>query len=162
MSENVTVQIFGKAIPFTKENQKATAQTLAARVTDGDVDPIEAYTTIKAMAECLNAFLKDKNVMEATVSACEKHGRFGASYNGANICVAEVGVKYDFSVCHDPEWDELAKQKAEIEAQLKAREAFLRTVPGQQTIVSEETGQVVTIYPPAKSSSTSVKVTFAK
>lgn len=162
MSENVTVQIFGKAIPFTKENQKATAQTLVAKVADGDVDPIEAYTTIKAMVECLNVFLKDKNVMEATVSACEKHGRFGANYNGANICVAEVGVKYDFSVCQDPEWDELAKQKAEIEAKLKAREAFLRTIPGQQTIVSEETGAVVTVYPPAKSSSTSVKVTFAK
>lgn len=162
MSENALVQIFGKAIPFTKENQKATAQSLVAKVVGGDADPITVFSTIKAMVECLTIFLKSKEVVDATINACEKYGKNGANYNGANLCIAEAGVKYDFSTCNDPEWNDLAKQKAELEAKLKARETFLRGIPGKQTILDEETGEVSTIYAPAKTSSTTVKVTFAK
>lgn len=156
------IQIFGKAVPFTKENQKATATALAEKVTNGEVDPVMTFATAKAMSDCLSQFLKDKGVMEATVAAVEKYGRTGAIFNGANLCVAEVGVKYDFSVCDDPEWTELSKQKAELEAKLKARETFLRGIPRQATIINEDTGEMSTIFPPAKTSSTSIKVTFAK
>lgn len=162
MSENSSVQIFGKAIPFTKETQKATAENLVAQVVNGEADPITVFTTVKAVVECLNIFLKSKEVVETTVAACERYGYSGAICNGANLCVAEVGVKYDFSVCNDPEWNELAKQKAEIEARLKVREKFLRGIPRQATVINEETGELSTLFPPAKSSSTTVKVTFAK
>lgn len=162
MSENALVQIIGRAIPFTKENQKATAQNLVAKVVDGEADPISVFSTVKALVESLNIFLKDKGVVETTVAAVEKYGKTGALYNGANLCIAEVGVKYDFSTCNDPEWNELSAQRAELDAKIKARETFLRAVPGQQTILNEETGEVSTIYAPAKSSSTSIKVTFAR
>lgn len=162
MSENALVKIFGKAIPFTRENQNATAQNLVAKVVGGDADPITVFSTIKAMVECLSIFLKSKEVVDATINACEKYGTSGANYNGANLCVAEVGVKYNYSTCNDPEWNELSKQKADLEAKLKARETFLRGIPGKQTILNEETGEVSTIYPPTKTSSTTVKVTFGK
>lgn len=162
MSENALVKIFGKAIPFTKENQNATAQNLVAKVVGGDADPISVFSTIKAMVECLSIFLKSKEVVDATINACEKYGKSGANYNGANLCVAEVGVKYNYSTCNDSEWNELSKQKADLEAKLKARETFLRGIHGKQTILNEETGEVSTIYPPTKTSSTTVKVTFGK
>lgn len=161
MSETA-IQIFGRAIPYTKETQKATAIAMAEKVTNGDVEPISTYTAAKAMSDCLAQFLKDEGVVSTTINAVEKYGRTGASCNGANLCIAEVGVKYDFSVCQDPEWDELSKQKAEIDAKMKAREKFLRSIPDKQIIVNDETGEMATVYPPAKTSSTSVKVTFSK
>lgn len=156
------IQIFGRAVPYTKENQKATAIALANKVTNGELDPITTFATVKAMSDCLSQFLKDKSVMETTVAAVERYGRAGANFNGANLCIAEVGVKYDFSVCDDPEWNELSKQKADIEAKLKARETFLRGIPRRATIINEESGEISTVYPPGKSSTTAVKVTFAK
>jgi hypothetical protein len=48
--------------------------------------------------------------------------------------------------------------KADIDAQLKEREAFLKAIPkaGQDIITPE--GEVVNIFPPSKSSITSVTV----
>lgn len=162
MEENVSLQIFGRAIPFTKETQKSTAAALVAKVTDGEADPISMFTTIKAMNDCLSQFLKDQAVVEATIGAVEKYGRTGATYNGANLCIAEVGVRFDFSACQDSVWDELAKERTELEAKIKEREKFLRGITTPQTIVNEETGEVKKIYGPAKTSSTTVKVTFSK
>ena len=162
MSENAIVQVFGNKVPFTKENQREAVNTLVKNIKDGEVDPITAYTTIKALYECLGLFLKDKDVVDSTVAACEKFGKEGASYNGASLVVTEASVRYDFSICGDSKWKELAAQKAEIDTKIKAREAFLKAVPAKQTIVNEETGEIDIIYPPAKTSSTTVKVTFAK
>lgn len=162
MNENVSLQIFGQTIPFTKETQKATANTLIAKVTNGEVDPINTFATIKAMSDCLSQFLKDKSVIDATVEAVGQYGKAGANYNGAHLCVTEAGVRYDFSTCQDPVWDDLARQKAELDAKIKERETFLRGVVTPQTIVVDETGEVKTIYGPAKTSATTIKVTFAK
>lgn len=162
MSENALVQIIGRAVPFTKENQKATAQTLVTKVVEGEADPIQVFSTVKALVECLTIFLKDKDVVDSTIAACERYGKTGALYNGANLCVAEVGVKYDYSACNDPEWDDLSKQRAELDAKIKARETFLRGIPREATILNEDTGEITKVVPPIKTSSTSVKVTFAK
>ena len=160
--ETTAVQIIGRAVPFTKTAQKEAVDRLVAQVTEGEIDAVETFIKAKSLYETLGAFLKDKGVVDTTISECEKNGREGALYNGARMIVAEAGVRYDFSVCKDPKWSDLAAQKATIEAQLKERETFLRAIPGSQTIVNEETGEVVTVYPPAKTSSTTVKVTFLK
>lgn len=162
MSENALVQIIGRAVPFTKENQKATAQTLVTKVVEGEADPIQVFSTVKALVECLTIFLKNKDVVDSTIAACERYGKTGALYNGANLCVAEVGVKYDYSACNDPEWEDLSKQRAELDAKIKARETFLRGIPREATILNEDTGEITKVVPPIKTSSTSVKVTFAK
>lgn len=147
---------------LTKTNQKAIADELITKVVGGEVDPIKAFIQIKGIVECLNTFLKDKGVVDTTVDACSRYGDERPSYAGAKMCVAEVGVRYDYSVCGDPKWNELAAAKASIEAQLKAREDFLKHIDGEQTIVDAESGEVVTVIAPVKTSSTSVKVTFGK
>lgn len=161
-SETTAVQIIGRAIPFTKTAQKETVDSLVTQVIGGEVDAVETFIKAKALYETLGAFLKNSGVVETTISECEKNGHEGALYNGARMIVAEAGVRYDFSSCNDPKWNDLAAQKATIEAQLKERETFLRAIPGSQTIVNEETGEVATVYPPTKTSSTTVKVTFTK
>lgn len=159
---NAQIRIFDEVVPFSKETQKNTANALAAKVTEGDVDPVQFYATIKAMSETLNLFLKDKEVIETTVAACEKYGKAGAAFNGANLAVTEAGVRYDFSACEDPTWNDLAKKKAELDEKIKEREKFLKGISEHQTMIIEETGEVATIYAPVKTSATTVRVTFAK
>lgn len=160
--KEATVQIIGRAIPFTKAEMQDAVEVLATKVSNGEVDPIATYTEVKALGEVIALFLKDKRVTEATISAVDYFGKLGAKYNGASLCTTETGVRYDFSACGDTRWNELAKQKAAIEEQLKEREKFLKAISGKQSIVDDETGELLTLYPPTKTSTTSVRVTFAK
>ena len=157
------VQIIGRAmVPYTKSAQKEAADNLAKQIVDGDLDALETYTKIKAMYEALGIVLKDKAVVNAAIRECELAGPSGAELQGAKIIVAEAGVRYDFSACGDPIYDNLAAQKAAIDAQIKERETFLRGITTKQTLVDDETGEIATVFPPAKTSSTCVKITFGK
>lgn len=148
--------------PITKSEQTNAAQTIINRIKDGEVDPISTYATIKAVVEALSLVLKDKDVVRLTISGVEQYGPGGTTYRGAKMSVCETGVRYNFSDCGDPIWNELSVQKTEIEARLKERETFLRGIKDPQTIIINETGEVVTVYGPSRTSSNSVKITFAK
>ena len=147
---------------LTKTNQKAIADELIRRVVGGAVNPIQAFIQIKGIVECLTVFLKDKGVIETTANACRRFGDEKPQYNGAKMSVQEAGVRYDYSACGDTKWNELMEAKAAIDEQLKAREDFLKHLDGDQSIVDERTGELLTIHPPVRTASTSVKVTFAK
>lgn len=49
-----------------------------------------------------------------------------------------------------------------IKAQMKERENFLRVITKPKTELDPDTGEVFTINPPARSSTTSYAVTFNK
>lgn len=138
MEENVSLQVFGRAIPFTKETQKSTAAALVAKITDGDTDPISMFTTIKAMNDCLSQFLKDQAVVEATIGAVEKYGRTGATFNGANLCIAEVGVRFDFSACQDTIGTNLPKKGQNLRPKSRsAKSSCAELQPRRQSLTKK-------------------------
>ena len=82
--------------------------------------------------------------------------------SGASFQVKETGVKYDFSQCNDPVWNNLKEQADRINEQLKEREKYLKVIKNPKTEIDEETGEVYTIIPPTRTSTTSYTVTFKK
>ena len=74
---------------------------------------------------------------------------------------AETGTSYDFTNCGDPILTELETQVAEITEKLKQRKEFLKTVDGKglQFLHGDE---LVTVYPPTKTSKSSFKVSLPK
>ena len=157
-----SVQPFQNQMALSKSKQTDFAQNLINNVVHGETDPIAAYCQVKGLHESLGVFLKSEEVRSAVETAKEKWGSAPAEFQGAKLTITESGVKYDYSVCGDSLWNSLAKQKAEIEAQMKERENFLRGIRSSETIVDEETGEVVKVYAPARSASSCVKVTFSK
>lgn len=151
-----------KSATLTKQSQRDIADQLISQVINGDVDPIQTYAQIKGVVECLSLVLKDQTIIDTTIAACAKYGKDVPTFGGAKISVVEAGVKYDFSVCEDIEWNELSSQKKELEQKIKMRETFLKGINVTQTLVDEGTGAIITVYPPAKTSSTVVKVNFQK
>lgn len=85
------------------------------------------------------------------------------SNSGAKIECCEVGSSYDFSKCGDAEFEMLESALRSAENSLKERKEFLKRVPiaGIDVIVPY-TGEVVHIYPPSKTSTSSYKITLAK
>lgn len=146
-------------IPASKEEQAVLSSAMINSVLDGEIDPIKAVVQAKSLVETLTLFLKDKGVNDLVLMEVEKYGK-QTSKDGATIAIKEVGSKWDYSECGDPIYNRLSSQKAEIEEKLKEREALLKATREPRTEVDEETGEVYTVNPPSKSSTTSYAITF--
>lgn len=157
-----SIQPFQNQMALSKSKQSDFAQNLINSVVGGEVDPIAAFCQLKGLYDSLGLFLKSEEVKMAVESAKEKWGTAPAEFQGAKLTITESGVKYDYSVCGDSRWNELTKKKAEIDAEIKEREIFLRGIKGSETIIDEETGVVEKISAPVRTASSCVKVTYAK
>ena len=146
-------------IPASKEEQAVLSSAMINSVLDGEIDPIKAVVQAKSLVETLTLFIKDKGVNDLVIREVEKYGK-QTSKDGATIAIKEVGSKWDYSECGDPIYNRLSSQKAEIEEKLKEREALLKATKEPRTEVDEETGEVYTVNPPSKSSTTSYSITF--
>lgn len=82
---------------------------------------------------------------------------------GVKFTIAEVGTTYDFTNCNDPVLVQLESSAKEITEMLKQRKEFLKAVkPEGEIITNSDTGETVTVYPPAKSSKSSFKTSLPK
>lgn len=91
----------------------------------------------------------------------ERFGKGFATSSGTKIELAEVGTKYDFSLCNDNGLIQLEAELEMIERKLKDRKEFLKTIPlsGMELLIGDE---IVKVYPPSKTSTSSIKCTIAK
>ena len=160
MESNNSLVAFVSNASLTKEAQGNLAESLVAQVTDGKVDAVAAFVQIKAIAEVCEQFLKNQAVSEAVQSAVVVRGN-DAAFGGAKVGVSN-STRYDYASSGDPQYLDLIKRKESIASQLKAREMFLKAITDEQDIVDRETGAVVTITPPTKTVSQSLRVTFDK
>ena len=153
----------------TKEQRKTFAEDIINRLRDGEVDPLKVHIQVKAMEEIIKTLTDksektNKNFLLAIdyngmlLDAAEKNGKKFQMFN-AEFSVKEVGTVYDWNQCADTELIELQAQEADIKAKIKAKQDFLKTVPvsGLDIRIGDE---MVTVYPPAKSSTTSVAVSL--
>jgi hypothetical protein len=142
--------------PLGKKDIIALAQTEGREmVASGSVNILPVYVAAKRVNEYLTAFTKE--VQDAATREAGAYGEKSFSIQGAKIEMAEVGVTYDYS--HDEEWSTLQNIITEVKAKQKERENFLRALKQPMQALSEH-GEVLTIQPPVKKSTTSLKVTL--
>lgn len=150
-------------IPATKTEQQAMAQQFAKLVQEGVVNPIEAFVKMKSMQETINSFMKDETVKSLVIEECDKYGKGETpQYLGASAQVKETAVKYDFTGCNDDVILNLYEKKRILDEKIKERETYLKAIRQPKTEIDEETGNVYTVYPPARSSTTTIAITFKK
>ena len=148
-------------IPSTKQEQRQLAEALAQKVANGDVSPISAYVQMKSLGNVIDSFLKNKEVKDLAIAEIEKYGKGETpSFRGATLRTGETCARYDFTVCGDPVWDELNAQLEQIKGQISVREKYLKNIQAPKAEIDEATGEVYTLYPPARQSTTSVIVTY--
>jgi hypothetical protein len=146
-----------KAVSFLKQiaGDRATldsfTETLSMEVVNGEIDPIWLHGTLTKFIKNLQA-LKELNENELSLEDA-KHEAFGYKF-----AKKEAGTKYDFSNCNHPRLTDLSVKEKEINKEKKDIEALLKVLKNPTTIVDEETGDIVTINPPIKSSKTIIEV----
>lgn len=147
---------------LTKTAQTELAEQVALQIIE---QPAQGYIKAKQMIETLEQAIKNPLVVKAVRDEAELYAKEGGlRLYGHKIEPIEAGTKYNYSECNDPVYKRLLEKKAIIEAEVKAREKFLQAVPYKgMSINDEETGEAdITIFPPVKTSTSTVKITFAK
>jgi hypothetical protein len=157
MTQLTTINILS-LFETTKEQRKSFVDDLITKLDNGEVDPLKVHLQLKAMEEIVKICTADENYKATLISAASHHGKKFMMFN-AEFMTKEVGVKYDYSRCGDDELTILLVQSDELNAKIKQRQDFLKTVP-ITGIDIRQGDELVTVYPPSKSSTTSVTVTL--
>lgn len=143
---------------LNKEQRSELVQTTIERIANGELSPLKAHLQVKAMEDIIDQITKDKTYKDMLLDEAAKYGKSFEFGNG-KFSTKETGVRYAYDQCNDPVLAELYEQNDKLLEQIKLRQKFLQTVPteGMDIRVGDE---LVTVYPPSKSSTTSVTVTL--
>lgn len=131
---------------------------LIRSVKDGEVNPLEILVMLRAFEKVTKRVLSeiDKNYLDEA----DKYPEKKFELYGASIEKAEMGVSYDYSVCADPIYEERESAMNAAKTLLDERKEFLKALREPVTIVHEATGEVITIRPPVKKSTSGLKVSI--
>jgi len=145
----------------TKEQRESFATDIVRRIVDGEADPLTVHLQLKCMESILKAINENTIYKAALLEAAERQGQKSFTFHNAKFETKEVGVKYDWSKCDDQVLNDFTAQQERLTALIKARQDMLKTVPLSGLMITDpDTGETYTVYPPAKSSTTSVAVTL--
>lgn len=101
----------------------------------------------------LDKKLKDQAINDLLLCDGSKANAFGVDFS-----IMESGIKYDYSA--NEKWNELDVQINALKEKQKDIEAFCKSLKASTTTVDEETGEAIKWFPPAKSSTTTIKKTI--
>jgi len=152
------IAIYQKGID--KELRTSIISDTLAKVENGEIDPIELQISLKNIETICSAIKENKAFKEAVLNDVQNNGK-GYEYSNAKIETRELGVKYSYVNCNDAELTKLELLFDVANKNLKERQEFLKGVPGKGIdVTDEETGEITTIYPPSKSSTTGTVITL--
>lgn len=120
-------------------------------------NPLEILIQLRAFEKVSGRVIKE--IMENAVTQIDR-------YNGKTELLGnvlergETGIKYNFEHCGDYVWEQRKSISEAADRQLKEREEFLKALKEPIQILVEETGELQTVRPPLRTSTTSVKVTI--
>lgn len=147
---------------LSKTQIKVIAEQTAQDIIDNGQDVIKIADTIAKIEFFIAELKKSPEYLDYLISEVAKYGKGMTTSSGTKLELAEVGVKYDFSKCNDQELKNMEQEFEVLEEKIKSRKDFLKTLSASGIDVMTEEGELVTLYPPSKSSKSSVKCTITK
>lgn len=161
MTNELTTTSILSLFETNKEQRQSFALGVVEALESGEVDPLKIHLQVKCMEDIIKLLNSNTIYKKAVLGAAEKYNQKSFEFMNSKVEIKEMGTKYDYSKCGDPTREMFEQRVLSAESDLKYRQEFLKTVPAKgMTIVEEETGEAITIYPPSKSSTTSVAITL--
>ena len=145
---------------ITKEAIKEQSIALLKDMDEGHITPLQLAAQLKFVEDIITNVKEE--LRQRVIAEQSKYGKERMTFKGATFDIKEAGVKYDYSHCEDDIWNDLDKQIQALTELRKEREAFLKTLKERFTYVDESTGEIVTLYPAQKKSTTTYAITWKK
>lgn len=147
-----------RQLSVSKSGIETFSNQLINQVKNGEVNPLELKAAFKAMEKIIEKVDEATKGHQITEASRFSEARFSAF--GAEVEKCEVGVKYDYSVCADPVYNQRVQILEEAKKQLDERAAFLKALKEPLILVDDESGEVATVRPPLKKSTEGLKFSF--
>jgi hypothetical protein len=144
-----------RLLPDTKTGVQTFSNQLIQAVRNGEVNPLQVKAMFKVMVmvgEIVNEATKANQLTEAEKYPEKKFNAFGFE-----IEKSENGTKYDYLSCGDPIYEQRHAIAESAKAHLDERAQFLKALKEPLTVIDDESGEVATIQPPIKKSTTGLK-----
>lgn len=143
----------------TKEGVERFVDQVVSEVRDGAYNPLQLKIFLKAIQKSCEEIEKQTN--DLSLTEAEKYNQKSFEIMGAKVELAQLGTKYDFSVCGHPALSNIDEQIKILTAEKKKIETMLKTISKTMMICDESTGgEQVEIRPPVKSSISGLKITI--
>lgn len=147
------------SVPVNRKEQiESAAATVIEQINNGLVNPLLTLANIKSWEKVFEKIKED--VIVNALRESEKYPEKEILEYGVKFEKMEAGVSYDYKSCNHPAYERLCNQIEELNVKKKQMETMLRSIDDHATLIDEATGEVVTIYPPSKKSTTTIKVTI--
>ena len=140
--------------------KKMASSTLEELMENGRI--IEAADMIAKMEFFIKELKNNPEYVDFLRYEVAKYGGGHTTPSGTRIELAEVGTKYDYVFCEDDILNDMTIQRLALEEQIKERQEFLKRLPSEGIDIITNYGEVKRIYPPSKSSTSSIKCTISK
>lgn len=161
MTNEITTTGILSLFETTKAERQNFVQEVIGSLDEGFTDALKIHLQVKSAEDLIKQLTGNEEYKSHVLNAAQKYGAKSFEFVNSKMEIKEVGTKYDYANCNDAELIDITKQVEELTEKLKARQKFLQTVPlSGLTLVNEVTGETYTVYPPSKSSTTSVAVTL--
>jgi hypothetical protein len=148
------------AFAVSKANREELAIQIVEAIDAGDLNPLDIHYQVKAMEDFIKMLTANSRYKDAVLTEGMKHGK-SFQFNGSKMQIKDTGVKYDYSKCGDPNWQLLEDQISELKDKQKAVEAHLKVLPAEGIqVLNADSGEVIKMFPPVKTSTTSIAVTL--
>jgi len=147
-------------LPTTSTEVAAFSSLLIEQIENGEIDALKFKIFLKHLEAVMDNIKEPLD--RAAANEADKYGQRSFELLGAKVEMRELAVKYDYSHCGYPVWeraDVTAKKAAEDK---KAVEKFLGSLKEKVSVNDELTGEVCDVFPPMKSSKTSIVITLPK
>lgn len=146
---------------FSKGLVKQTAESLINEAEEGNIDTLSTLAHLEFMSQVIEMAkeqLRAKAVTELDLYGPE--AKTGVVKHGVTFKHKESGVRYNYESTQA--WTEVKSREDAIALERKALEEQLKSLKSKQTMLDEETGELVVFNPPIKSSKTTVEISLSK
>jgi hypothetical protein len=155
------LQMVNAETSLTKSRAEQFTQMIIDANDDGRVDTLTALARLEFMSQVIdNAISKLRETATDDLYLYGSEAKTGVKILGVTFKHKETAVKYDFS--KTPKWNELKSIEDTAADNRKQLEAQLKTLNKSTVNVDPDTGEMVELNPPMKTSKTTVEITLSK
>lgn len=146
--------------PENKTQLNTFVAEIIGQVKEGHINALNLKVRLKMIESAYE--LIDKATKSEQLAELSRYGK-SVELAGFKIEQMEAATRYDYSSCNDLEWSELDAKITALQEQKKEREAFLKGLSRPTAITDSFTaGETITINPPIKTSTSSLKLTMLR
>ncbi len=151
-------QIKGQQIELTKTNVNSFANQIVFEYKTGNKNPFDYLGELEFISQAIDKAKSE--IRESIIDELSNHPGNVKNRNGIQFKLKESGVKYDYA--STKKWNELNDEMEQMKTQIKDLETHLKSLKAKQTMVDESTGELIELFPPIKSSKTTIEITIPK